>query len=141
MPTWLAIAIPSVIAVAACLMWALDYSKKAHEIEKLRLEVERLRREREKTEKEDGSRAAGLYTPTAQEIDWFTSPTDYGHGVRIGKHRETNARRARRRVGSRGLMPKVGWREMSFAVVVVIFLLYGLTSVVFDLVRWLSGHQ
>jgi hypothetical protein len=34
-----------VVAVAACLMWALDYYKRSHEVEKLRLEVEKLRRE------------------------------------------------------------------------------------------------
>lgn len=68
-PTWLAITIPSVIAVAACLMWALDYSKKAHEIQKLRLELEKLRAEGERREREDSLKASGLYKPTTVEID------------------------------------------------------------------------
>lgn len=72
MPTWLAIAIPSVVAVAAILMWALDYSKKAHEIAKLRLELEKLKREGERSEREEQSRASGLYTPTAAEVDEIT---------------------------------------------------------------------
>jgi hypothetical protein len=69
MPTWLAIAIPSVIAVAAILMWALDYTKKAHEIQKLRLELEKLKREGEQSDREDRFRGSGLYTPTAEEVD------------------------------------------------------------------------
>lgn len=73
MATGLAIAIPSVVAVAACLMWALDYSKKAHEIEKLRLEVERLTRE-------ERSRVAGLYKPTAEEVDRFAGPPRFRDG-------------------------------------------------------------
>lgn len=62
MPTWLAIAIPSVVAVAAVLMWILDYSKKAHEIEKVRLELKKLGDE---LRRRDG----GLYIPTPQEVD------------------------------------------------------------------------
>jgi hypothetical protein len=68
MPTWLAIAIPSVVAVAAILMWSLDYSKKAHEIQKLRLELERLKRESERSAQEDAFRRSGLYRPTVEEV-------------------------------------------------------------------------
>jgi hypothetical protein len=67
MPTWLAIAIPSVVAVAAVLMWALDYTKKAHEIRKLRLDLEKLKRE----ERKERRKASGLYIPTAAEVDRF----------------------------------------------------------------------
>lgn len=69
MPAWLAIAIPSLIAVAACVMWAVDYVKKAHEIEKLRLELERLRLDGIAAERTEDLRASGLYTPTPEEID------------------------------------------------------------------------
>ena len=69
MPTWLAIAIPSVVAVASILMWALDYSKKAHEIQKLRLELEKLKWDRETAERAEAHRSSGLYTPTAEEVD------------------------------------------------------------------------
>lgn len=69
MPSWLAIAIPTVIAVAACLMWALDYSKEAHEIQKLRLERRKLERQRDRAAKEDNSRAAGIYTPTPARLN------------------------------------------------------------------------
>lgn len=67
MPTWLAITIPSVVAVAAILMWAIDYTKKAHEIEKLRLELEKLKRE----ERKEQQKASGLYIPSAAEVDRF----------------------------------------------------------------------
>jgi hypothetical protein len=76
MPTWLAIAIPSVIAVAACLMWALDYWKKAQEIQKLRLEVVRLEHEAEDREREYQKRAAGLYRLTPEEVDRFSRPAE-----------------------------------------------------------------
>jgi hypothetical protein len=71
-PTWLAIAIPSVIAVAACLMWAVDYSKKAHEIEKLRLELEKLQRKQEQVERDAARKDPGLRTNAVvskQEIE------------------------------------------------------------------------
>ena len=76
MPSWLAIAIPSVIAVAACIMWAVDYVKKAHEIEKLRLDVRKLELELEKLSREGAAAkrfedflASGLHRPTAAEVD------------------------------------------------------------------------
>jgi hypothetical protein len=72
MPTWLAIAIPSVIAVAALLMWTLEYSKKAHEIAKLRLELEKLKREAVSSVREEQTKASGLYKPTAAEVDSIT---------------------------------------------------------------------
>jgi hypothetical protein len=82
MPTWLAIAIPSVLAVAACSMWGLDYSKKAHEIAKLRLELEKLEREKERSEREERSRASGLYKPTPEEVDMIGYAKDLGNTIR-----------------------------------------------------------
>jgi hypothetical protein len=59
------IAIPSIVTVGTAIMWAIDYSKKAHEIQKLRLELEKLKREQRLEE----FKATGLYKPTAAEVD------------------------------------------------------------------------
>jgi hypothetical protein len=129
MPTWLAIAIPSVLAVAAGLMWALDYSKKAHELQKLRLELERLRREAVSSEREEQTKASGLYKPTAAEVDSITGDAA---AVVVGKRikrSSANAGDDDDGAGGPDLETLVGCG------LVVVFGLYVVVHVALDLVR------
>lgn len=64
MPLWLAMAIPVVLLVVGALMWVLDYAKKAHELEKLRMEIRRLKAEEEE-------RASRIAKPTQEEVERF----------------------------------------------------------------------
>jgi hypothetical protein len=132
MPTWLAIAIPSVVAAAAILMWALDYSKKAHEIQKLRLELEKLKREGERSEREERSRSSGLYTPTAAEVDKLGTPVRDANGDSVREIR-TGANAAGGDDDGASEAPTVG--VLVVAASIIAFLLYGVIRLVIDLVQ------
>lgn len=115
MPTWLQIAVPVVVAVAAVLMWALDYTKKSHEIEKLRLELKKLRSD---LRRRDG----GLYIPTPQEVDDIT--------------REAKQRDADNLADGGG--PDVS--DLVFLALAVFVVLYTVIHFLFDLIhlfRWI----
>ena len=134
MPTWLAIAIPSVVAFAACVMWALDYVKKGHEIDKLRLELDKLRREAEQSQREGQSKASGLYKPTAAEVDRIAGVTGDADAILIGKRvRRSGANAAGD--DDDGAAPGATVAGLVIAALIIAFLLYGVIRLLIDLAR------
>jgi hypothetical protein len=132
MATWLAIAIPSIVAVAAVLMWTLDYSKKAHEIQKLRLELEKLKREAERLEREEQTRASGLYRPTAAEVDRIGRVTADSTALVIGKRSRHSGANAG---DDDGASEPPSLAVLASIALFVGFLLYGVIRLVIDLVQ------
>jgi hypothetical protein len=130
MPTWLAIAIPSVVAVAAILMWVLDYSKKAHEIQKLGLELEKLKRESERSEREYEFEYSGLYRPTPAEVDASTRIHKRAKGIVF--EAATSPRWRPRFAGLRSII------LLALIAVIAAIFLYGSIRLAADLVRAFS---
>jgi hypothetical protein len=130
MPTWLAVTIPTIVAVAACLMWALEYTKKAHEIGKLRLEVFRLEGEREAAKREESRRASGLYTPTTQEIDKYALERFLSH-LGVSEEFMTN------RVDDVDEPPFATYIRR---ILVLSVISYGVVRLVIDICRFIKKH-
>lgn len=115
-------------------MWMLDYSKKAHEIQKLRLELEKLKREGERSEREERSKASGLYKPTAAEVDRLGTITGDVTGTIIGKRKRIRHSGANAGDDDGASEPPTVLVWM-FLGLIIAFLLYGVIRLVIDLVQ------